>query len=418
MCQRFLLLSLVFTLATSAPAFAVAPDAIEATITVSNNPYALAIAPNGTFAYVSNFATTSISRINLTTNTFVASITTPDSGGREIAFTSDSAFAYSCSGNNLLKIRTSDNTITATIALSGCWGVAVAPNDSFVYVGTGSNQLWRVSVSANTATVINTTFTMYGGAFTPDGAFAYWAEYGTNGSIAKIRTSDNTIVARLAGMPWAWKIAISPNGQIGYATSYSTTNSLRKFSTATDTFTATYSLNRTQGLGFTPDGAYLYVSDLSAGKIQKINTATDAMTQAANGSTSMYYYAVSSTGTFALGANYAGNSVIRYYLNNTVTPSSLALMTSGSSSFRTNITVTASLGVAGSDGAVTFFANGKKIPRCIKRVTSSLSVSCTFKPATRGSLSITAVLVPTNTLYSASTSVPLNLAVGSRSGSR
>lgn len=101
------------------------------------------------------------------------------------------------------------------------------------------------------------------------------------------------------------------------------------------------------------------------------------------------------------------------------TNSSISLSTvSRNTTYRTNTTVTATLGVAGSDGKVTFYANEKKIPGCIDKASSGLSASCTFKPSTRGSLSLKARLAPSNSAYLPSTSAPLNMTVSNRTGSR
>lgn len=102
-----------------------------------------------------------------------------------------------------------------------------------------------------------------------------------------------------------------------------------------------------------------------------------------------------------------------------VPPSSSIAITGGSlATFRLPTTLTASLGVAGTDGKVTFYANGKKIPGCISKSTVSLATSCSWRPSTRGSVAITARLVPTDSSYGASTSLAKNMVVSNRSGTR
>lgn len=96
------------------------------------------------------------------------------------------------------------------------------------------------------------------------------------------------------------------------------------------------------------------------------------------------------------------------------------LSMSGTSSinFRQSITTSVTLGVAGSDGRVTFYANGKKIPGCINRPTSALSASCTWKPSRRGAVSVTALLTPTDAGYASSISAPKIILVGTRTSTR
>ncbi|CAN2212984.1 hypothetical protein MCEJIRE27_01036 [Candidatus Nanopelagicaceae bacterium] len=94
--------------------------------------------------------------------------------------------------------------------------------------------------------------------------------------------------------------------------------------------------------------------------------------------------------------------------------SSLSIAPGGSSIYRTSSTITATLGVAGSDGKVTFYQNGKRISGCINISSSNLAATCNWKPSTRGRVNLYATLAPTSAGYLASTS-PIVLAnVGTR----
>jgi hypothetical protein len=81
-------------------------------------------------------------------------------------------------------------------------------------------------------------------------------------------------------------------------------------------------------------------------------------------------------------------------------------------------TITATGAVA---GKITFRANGKKIPGCISRSVSSLNgyvTTCSYKPATRGLVTISTVFEPTDTSYIGSTASTERLFVVNRSGTR
>ena len=69
------------------------------------------------------------------------------------------------------------------------------------------------------------------------------------------------------------------------------------------------------------------------------------------------------------------------------------------------------------DGRITFFVDGKKVPRCINRAASVGNVSCSWKPAVQKAVTISARLTPTNNVYNASTS-SMNVQVVRRSGAR
>lgn len=86
--------------------------------------------------------------------------------------------------------------------------------------------------------------------------------------------------------------------------------------------------------------------------------------------------------------------------------------------YRSSSTLTATLGVAGSDGKVTFYANGRKIPGCIGKSSASLIATCNWRSSTRGSVSITARLVPSDSAFLASLSSAKSLLVTNRTTRR
>lgn len=98
--------------------------------------------------------------------------------------------------------------------------------------------------------------------------------------------------------------------------------------------------------------------------------------------------------------------------------SSISISSNMLATYRQSEAITATLGIAGTDGKVTFYANGKKIPGCINKLSASLSVICNWKPSLRGSTTLTARLVPTNTGYSPSSSTAQVVLIGNRSTKR
>lgn len=98
--------------------------------------------------------------------------------------------------------------------------------------------------------------------------------------------------------------------------------------------------------------------------------------------------------------------------------SSISLSGNSTATYMQPFTISASLGVAGTDGKVTFFANGKRIPGCINKSSVSLVATCSWKPSKRGSALISAQLVPSNSGYLTSVSQVRNIVVGNRSNTR
>lgn len=68
-------------------------------------------------------------------------------------------------------------------------------------------------------------------------------------------------------------------------------------------------------------------------------------------------------------------------------------------------------------GRITFYADNKKIPKCIS-VAISTSVTCNWKPRIHKAFQVTAKLTPTSSTYLASTSTPITVKVLTRLNSR
>ena len=108
----------VTAIAQTTPAWAAQYD-VTATITVGTGPRGVAVSPDGTKAYVTNYADGTVSVINTTTNAVDATITV---GDRPIglAVTPDGTKAYVANNNSttVSVINTTTNAVDATITLS------------------------------------------------------------------------------------------------------------------------------------------------------------------------------------------------------------------------------------------------------------------------------------------------------------
>jgi hypothetical protein len=112
----------------------------------------------------------------------------------------------------------------------------------------------------------------------------------------------------------------------------------------------------------------------------------------------------------------------RRMLRTTIVPPTLAnfsalSLSTSNIAFRSQVTLSATISNSGADGKVTFFANGKKIAGCVKVRTTSLVATCSWKPATRGAVTLSAISYPTDSNFlSGSTSLPV--VVANRTGNR
>jgi len=92
---------------------------------------------------------------------------------------------------------------------------------------------------------------------------------------------------------------------------------------------------------------------------------------------------------------------------------------SGSATYRQVVTITANISVA---SRVTFRAKNVIIAGCKNKLTSGSSpnivATCSWRPSTRGAVTLTATASPTGAGISATSATPISVMVGNRSGSR
>jgi YVTN family beta-propeller protein len=101
-------------------------------VAVGTNPSAVAITPNGAFAYVTNDGDGTVSVINTATNTVVATVAV-QIGPLGLAITSDGAFVYvtNQASSTVSVIDTTTNAVVATVTEptgSLPYGVAITPS--------------------------------------------------------------------------------------------------------------------------------------------------------------------------------------------------------------------------------------------------------------------------------------------------
>jgi YVTN family beta-propeller protein len=129
---------------------ATATNTVVATVTVGSGPQAVALTPNGAFAYVANEGSDDVSVIATATNTVVATVAVGDSP-EGVAITPDGAFVYvtNKTSNTVSVIATVTNTVVATVAIgTGVEpsGVAITPDGAFAYI-TNEDQDGPLDVS-------------------------------------------------------------------------------------------------------------------------------------------------------------------------------------------------------------------------------------------------------------------------------
>lgn len=223
------------------------------TISGFNQPYTVTINPAGTKAYITNSASTAttVTVVDIATNTIAATITGFNAGPSGMAITPDGLFGYVASygdpqnfaqrGKTVQRVNLTTNTVIAPAITVGNYPAAVAmhPTGNYVYVtnyntGTAGNDTVSV-IETTTNTVIATIpgfFGPYQIAINPAGTYAYVTnygnnfnpgEYGTTVSVIDVNSASgafNTIVDTITVGTQPSGIAINPAGTYAYVTLY------------------------------------------------------------------------------------------------------------------------------------------------------------------------------------------------------
>ncbi len=257
----------------------VATNTVIKTITVGVQPYGVSVSPDGSKVYITNSFASSVSVINAATNTVSATI--PVSKGPEgISVSPDGSKVYvtNFDDGTVSEINAATNIVSATIEVGiEPNGLCVSPDGSKVYVA--NNFDGTVSV-INTATdTVSATITVYsqprGICISPNGNRIYVVD---GGGVSVINTATDTILATAttAGLD-PIGISISPDGSKIYVADYEE-NSVYVISTAYNGYLARIPVgSQNLGISVSPDGSKVYVANESSNTVSVMNAAADTV---------------------------------------------------------------------------------------------------------------------------------------------
>jgi len=200
------------------------------------------------------------------------------------AFSPDGRYAYvtNTGDNTVSVIDTTTDTVVATVSDIGhtSLGVAVSPDGSRVYVSNLETE--------GTVTAIDTATNTPVGDPIPVGAFPAGLVvsadntkvYVTNvddGTVSVIDVATHAVVKTIPVGGSAFDIVLAPDGTTAYAVS-TWAGPVAVIDTATDTVTTTIELDGVPGgIAVSPDGKVLYVSDGANDGVWMIDTATNTV---------------------------------------------------------------------------------------------------------------------------------------------
>jgi YVTN family beta-propeller protein len=227
--------------------------------------------------------------------------------------------------NTVSVIDTSSNTVVATIPVGGndADTAAISPNGAFVYVASESGQIAVISTATNSlVTVIPVPGArFYTVAVSPDGSLVYATNINQN-EVTVIDAQANSIITNIPVATFPYGIAFSPDGKLAYVTSESGTvgNTVSVINTATNSVLTTITVGAAATmLAVSPDGQHAYVSNNGSGTVSVIDTSKDLVTTNINVGGNPYGIVVSPDGSHVYVANADGNvSVIDTATNSVV----------------------------------------------------------------------------------------------------
>jgi YVTN family beta-propeller protein len=307
--------ALVFACAVvGTPSVPTQADTVIVTTTVGMRPIGVAINPAGTFAYVVNGGSNTVSKINLATNAVDATITVPQSPSR-MTINPAGTFAYFTYENNsnITKID-----LETDLLCCGTWmgqdsfGMAINPAGTFAYV-TNRSHISKLNLTTGEYATITVGTDPYGVAINPAGTFAYVTNSGTN-TVSKIDLANDTVVATIAVGNNPFGVAINPAGTFAYVANRGL-GTVSKIDLANDTVVATIAVgNNPFGVAINPAGTFAYVTNRDSNTVSKINLFIDAVVATITVGTDPQDVAINPAGTLAYVTNNKSNTVSRISL--------------------------------------------------------------------------------------------------------
>jgi len=253
-------------------------------VVVGKAPSGVAASSNGEFVYVVNSGNGTVSVIQTSDNTVVATVDvgspTPPLPPRGIAVTPDGKFVYVAnpSDNNVSVIQTSNNMVVATVDVGNVpLGIAIPTNDKVFVANSLSGTLYIIEISSNTvvATVTKVGDTPVALAAGPDGDFVFVANsdsHNVNIVPVELAITDPTsewVTVDVGECPEG--ITTSTNSTLNLNLVYvsnSCSNTVTIINLPFEMIEATVPVaDSPAGIAATPNGDYIYVAHIDSNMV-------------------------------------------------------------------------------------------------------------------------------------------------------
>jgi YVTN family beta-propeller protein len=253
--------------------------AVLGEIAVGSTPGFVAIAPNGTFAYVANRAAGVVTVVDTAIDTVVATIPIPDGPPQYLAFSPDGSRLYVSvfndpdrSINEVAVLDTQTNTVLTTIKVgTRPYALAVKPDGSEIYVPNhDSGTVSVIETKGNTlVTDIRVARNPHWAEFSNDGTRAYAANHESN-LVSVIDTSTRGVVAEIPVEKSPHSVAVHPTEPLVANVNYDS-NSVTVIDANTEKVIATVPVGtHPQDVTWAPDGKHLYATNVDSDNMNVI----------------------------------------------------------------------------------------------------------------------------------------------------
>ena len=266
-------------------------DLVVTTIPIGGLSYPFGITPDQTRLYVA--ISNAVDVIDTTTNTLVGTITGVGPGANAVTVAPHAKIGYTGNGTtnssgSVSVFSTTNNSVVATIPLTfGAGGVSVTPDGSLLYVGGTGSTIPVISTSTNT---VESTFSIAvptagvngnsAPVFNSSGSLGYVAQdvaSVTPGTVTVISIPSNSTVATIQVGTQPQDIALTPDGAYAYVSNVGS-NNVSVINTSSNTVVATVPVgNQPNSIAITPDGAFTYVANYLDSTVSVIQTSTNSV---------------------------------------------------------------------------------------------------------------------------------------------
>jgi YVTN family beta-propeller protein len=270
-----------------------ASNAVVKTMTVGTNPHGVAtsVRTTETFTFIANFGSDNVSVIrtysDISSNIVIERVREIVVGWKPYGIAVDPAGAYAYVTNSadgtVSKIDLGTYAVVSTISVgSNPMGIAVSPDGTHVYVVNNSSGTVSVISAADNsiAATVPVGTNPIGVTVNPQGTFVYVANSGNN-SVSIIKTMDHSVITREdIHLSTPWGVAVNPAGTIAYVTNFNSA-SVSLFDTGVN---IVYSPNigvgsNPAGVALSSDGMFTYVVNSSQGMVSVISNITNTVSQ-------------------------------------------------------------------------------------------------------------------------------------------